>query len=337
MKPEGRLAFACWQSLADNPWTALPLQAALTVLPPPPKPTPRAPGPFAFAEPDYVHEILSDAGWEDVDLTAHAVSMAWDGSAGYEATVRELVNTGPVGRLLAEVDKPTRQAVHAAAVPICFAITSMAAHWPCPARCGSSPQTTDNSMPTLGTPFANSATRVLLCGAGELGKEVVIALQRLGIEVIACDRYANAPAMQVADRSHVFSMLDGDQLREVIETRAAAFYRAGDRGHRHGHAGVPGRRRLQRRALGPRGASDHEPRGHPAPRGRDPGHPHLAVPLCRQSRDFEEAVNGDRPTLRGQADHELLGQGPEHGPRRRATCRRPGTMPRRAAAPAPDG
>jgi SAM-dependent methyltransferase len=118
MKPEGRLAFACWQSLAANPWTALPLQAALTVLPPPPKPTPRAPGPFAFAEPDYVHEILSAAGWEDVDLTAHAVSMAWDGSAGYEATVRELVNTGPVGRLLAEVDKPTRQAVHAAATDL---------------------------------------------------------------------------------------------------------------------------------------------------------------------------------------------------------------------------
>lgn len=78
-------------------------------------------------------------------------------------------------------------------------------------------------MTTLGTPFANSATRVLLCGAGELGKEVVIALQRLGIEVIACDRYANAPAMQVADRSHVFSMLDGDQLREVIRREKPHF------------------------------------------------------------------------------------------------------------------
>jgi phosphoribosylglycinamide formyltransferase 2 len=72
-------------------------------------------------------------------------------------------------------------------------------------------------MPTIGTPFSTTATKVLLCGSGELGKEVVIALQRLGVEVIACDRYANAPAMQVADRSHVLSMLDGVALRAVIE------------------------------------------------------------------------------------------------------------------------
>lgn len=72
-------------------------------------------------------------------------------------------------------------------------------------------------MATLGTPFSSTATRVLLCGAGELGKEVVIELQRLGCEVIAVDRYANAPAMQVADRSHVVNMLDGDALRGVIE------------------------------------------------------------------------------------------------------------------------
>ncbi len=71
-------------------------------------------------------------------------------------------------------------------------------------------------MPTIGTPFSSTATKVLLCGAGELGKEVAIALQRLGVEVIACDRYANAPAMQVADRSHVFSMLDAAELRRVI-------------------------------------------------------------------------------------------------------------------------
>ncbi|MEL7400466.1 MAG: phosphoribosylglycinamide formyltransferase 2, partial [Pseudomonadota bacterium] len=62
-------------------------------------------------------------------------------------------------------------------------------------------------MTVLGTPFSATATRVLLCGAGELGKEVVIELQRLGCEVIAVDRYANAPAMQVADRSHVVDML----------------------------------------------------------------------------------------------------------------------------------
>jgi len=69
----------------------------------------------------------------------------------------------------------------------------------------------------LGTPFSANSTRVLLCGAGELGKEVVIELQRLGCEVIAVDRYDNAPAMQVADRSHTVDMLDGDALRAVIE------------------------------------------------------------------------------------------------------------------------
>lgn len=78
-------------------------------------------------------------------------------------------------------------------------------------------------MPTVGTPFAPSATRALLCGSGELGKEVVIELQRLGIEVIACDRYENAPAMQVADRSYVFSMLDGARLSEVVRKEQPHF------------------------------------------------------------------------------------------------------------------
>ncbi|AEF21016.1 MULTISPECIES: formate-dependent phosphoribosylglycinamide formyltransferase [Pseudomonas] len=72
-------------------------------------------------------------------------------------------------------------------------------------------------MPRIGTPLSPSATRVLLCGSGELGKEVVIELQRLGVEVIAVDRYANAPAMQVAHRNHVINMLDGAALRAVIE------------------------------------------------------------------------------------------------------------------------
>ena len=69
---------------------------------------------------------------------------------------------------------------------------------------------------SIGTPFQKSAKKIMLCGSGELGKEVVIELQRYGVEVIALDAYANAPAMQVADRSHVVSMLDGDSLREII-------------------------------------------------------------------------------------------------------------------------
>ncbi|MCK4705145.1 MAG: formate-dependent phosphoribosylglycinamide formyltransferase [Gammaproteobacteria bacterium] len=72
-------------------------------------------------------------------------------------------------------------------------------------------------MVKIGTPLSNSATKVLFCGGGELGKEVVIELQRLGVEVIVVDRYENSPAMQVAHRSHVINMLDGDVLRAVIE------------------------------------------------------------------------------------------------------------------------
>ncbi|MEN8204485.1 MAG: formate-dependent phosphoribosylglycinamide formyltransferase [Pseudomonadota bacterium] len=72
-------------------------------------------------------------------------------------------------------------------------------------------------MTSIGTPLSPAATRVLLCGGGELGKEVVIELQRFGVEVIVADRYDNAPAMQVAHRSHTLSMLDGNALRAIIE------------------------------------------------------------------------------------------------------------------------
>lgn len=72
-------------------------------------------------------------------------------------------------------------------------------------------------MTILGTPLSPGANRVLLLGAGELGKEVVIELQRLGVETIAVDRYANAPAMQVAHRSHVIDMLDPAAVRAVVE------------------------------------------------------------------------------------------------------------------------
>ena len=78
-------------------------------------------------------------------------------------------------------------------------------------------------MTAIGTPFSPTATRVLMLGSGELGKEVVIELKRLGCEVIACDRYDHAPAMQVADRSHTLSMLDGDALRRVIELEKPDF------------------------------------------------------------------------------------------------------------------
>ena len=72
-------------------------------------------------------------------------------------------------------------------------------------------------MTKIGSVFTPSARRALLLGSGELGKEVALELMRLGVEVIACDRYANAPAMQVAHRSHVLNMLDAEELRRVIE------------------------------------------------------------------------------------------------------------------------
>jgi phosphoribosylglycinamide formyltransferase 2 len=75
----------------------------------------------------------------------------------------------------------------------------------------------------IATPLQPSATKILLLGSGELGREVAIEAIRLGCEVIACDRYANAPAMQVAHRSHVFPMLDGAKIREVVENERPTY------------------------------------------------------------------------------------------------------------------
>ena len=72
-------------------------------------------------------------------------------------------------------------------------------------------------MVKIGTPMTPVGKKAILCGSGELGKEVALELQRFGVEVIALDKYENAPAMQVAHRSYVLSMLDGERLREIIE------------------------------------------------------------------------------------------------------------------------
>ena len=71
-------------------------------------------------------------------------------------------------------------------------------------------------MASIGTTFTNSGKKAVLCGSGELGKEVALELQRYGVEVVALDKYENAPAMHVAHRSHILSMLDGDNLEKVI-------------------------------------------------------------------------------------------------------------------------
>ena len=76
----------------------------------------------------------------------------------------------------------------------------------------------------IGTPLTTSATKALLLGSGELGKEIAISLQRYGIEVIAVDRYANAPAQHVAHRSHVIDMTDAEAVKQFIAHRTTAFY-----------------------------------------------------------------------------------------------------------------
>lgn len=78
-------------------------------------------------------------------------------------------------------------------------------------------------MTSIGTPNTKTATKILLLGSGEIGKEIAIEAQRLGVEVIAVDRYAHAPAMQVAHRNHVISMLDGASLRAIIEKEQPDF------------------------------------------------------------------------------------------------------------------
>ena len=78
-------------------------------------------------------------------------------------------------------------------------------------------------MVKIGTPMTPVGKKAVLCGSGELGKEVALELQRFGVEVVALDRYADAPAMQVAHRSYVLSMLDGAKLREIIEAEKPDF------------------------------------------------------------------------------------------------------------------
>lgn len=78
-------------------------------------------------------------------------------------------------------------------------------------------------MTSIGSVMTKKGKKALLLGSGELGKEVAIELQRFGVEVVACDKYDNAPAMQIAHRRHVFSMLDADRLREVIEAEKPDF------------------------------------------------------------------------------------------------------------------
>jgi SAM-dependent methyltransferase len=106
LKPGGRLAFVCWQSMMDNPWMTVPMAAALQHLPPPPIPAPGAPGPFAFADPDRVRGILSGAGYRDVALEPVQMTLAVGGGRSLDETVDFLLRMGPTARALRENEDP---------------------------------------------------------------------------------------------------------------------------------------------------------------------------------------------------------------------------------------
>jgi phosphoribosylglycinamide formyltransferase 2 len=172
-------------------------------------------------------------------------------------------------------------------------------------------------MNTIGTPLSPCATRVMLLGAGELGKEVVIALQRLGVEVIAVDRYENAPGHQVAHRSHVINMTDGAQLRALIERErphlvvpeieaiaTPTLIELEKRRAGHGHPDRTCR------------LADDEPRGHPAACCRRARAADVSVPVREQSR--RTAPRGRRRhrlSLHRQAGDVVVGQGTIEGRR----------------------
>ncbi|MDO8861058.1 methyltransferase domain-containing protein [Haliea sp. E1-2-M8] len=116
LQPGARLAFSCWQPLQENLWALLPLKAAFQHLPPPEPPPPHAPGPFAFADADYTRSVLEGAGFTDIDIAPHAVTMAWGREDDLATTARDMLNMGPVSRLLQDCDAALRETVHAAAV-----------------------------------------------------------------------------------------------------------------------------------------------------------------------------------------------------------------------------
>lgn len=102
LRPEGRMTFACWQSLSDNDWARAPLEAALPLLPEPPAPPPPgAPGPFAFADKDRVASILKDAGWRDIAIQPWLGRVTLPGDTVAEAA-SFMVELGPVARLVSQ-------------------------------------------------------------------------------------------------------------------------------------------------------------------------------------------------------------------------------------------
>ncbi len=112
MRSDGRLLFCCWQPLKDNPWVYLSLQAALQHVPPPEPQDPHAPGPFAFADPQRLESVLSDAGFTNIAITHHDLTLRWGEAPTLAGNVRALLQIGPVARLLADQDESVCARVH---------------------------------------------------------------------------------------------------------------------------------------------------------------------------------------------------------------------------------
>jgi SAM-dependent methyltransferase len=105
LRPQGRIAFACWRTLGENPWFHVPRDAVLPLVPPPPKLDPEAPGPMSFADPDRVQRVLANAGYRDVQIDAFDTRVSLGAPAN---AVDLLLQIGPASRLLDGTDSATR-------------------------------------------------------------------------------------------------------------------------------------------------------------------------------------------------------------------------------------
>ena len=121
MAPAGQLAFGCWQPRAVNPFMTLPAVAAMELLPPPPALPPRAPGPFAFEEPEYVEGILNTAGFSEIDIVGLSQPLVFGRGLSLRDIVERLVEIGPIAQMVRDapeaLQQPVREKVIAALAP----------------------------------------------------------------------------------------------------------------------------------------------------------------------------------------------------------------------------
>ena len=115
-KPTGRLAFVCWAKPSENAWSAVTGRALMAVLPPQPVPDPLAPGPFAFADPERIRQILGDAGWQDIAIEEYRRTLQLGGSTDFDEIVDLSLRIGPASRALLGADDALRSAARDAIV-----------------------------------------------------------------------------------------------------------------------------------------------------------------------------------------------------------------------------